>query len=234
MKDYSLNLEESKKFILNYEIEEATKNLIINLASGEKYPVPYTIENEKKILKKMKEQVLNSDKSRIKIEKNIKHNWKYLIFDILMIVFNVFNIKMGCTISPKGSAIFAAMFMIFTIIRTVYMIESKKTIKDINKQQMFLENEELLNEKIMSNSNILLNTNEKTKDIVISNKNDMFYSNKKKKKVFNLNNIDKIKYKEIEKMLENIKRDEEFGFDYSSASKVKVKEKVIYGQHEEC
>ncbi len=46
MKDYSLNIDEKKQYILSYKIEN--QKIITKLASGESYIIPYTIENEKK------------------------------------------------------------------------------------------------------------------------------------------------------------------------------------------
>ena len=48
------------------------------------------------------------------------------------------------------------------------MIDSKRKIKDINKNKMFLNNDGLLNEKDRSNQNILSNTDTKTRELVTS------------------------------------------------------------------
>ena len=48
MKNYSLNYNEYKMFILNYEIKD--DRIIINYADGEKSLIPYTFQNEKKRL----------------------------------------------------------------------------------------------------------------------------------------------------------------------------------------
>ena len=73
---------------------------------------------------------------------------------------------------------------------------------------MFLNNEELLNVKVKSYQNILSNTNTKTKELVTSTPEDA--------RVFSLNTIDKIKCSELNTILENIQRDEQFGFEYLS------------------
>lgn len=39
--------------------------------------------------------------------------------------------------------------------------------------------------------------------------------------VFSLNTIDKIKYEDLKTIIENIKRDEQFGFEYSSTEEEK-------------
>ena len=78
---------------------------------------------------------------------------------------------------------------------------------------MFLNNEELLNRKVKSNQNILSNTNTKIKELVASTPEDA--------QVFSLNTIDKIKYEDLKTIIENIKRDEQFGFEYSSTEEEK-------------
>ena len=54
MKDYSLNYDDSKKFILSYKTENGI--IVAKLASGELYTVPYSEENENKIISRMEEQ----------------------------------------------------------------------------------------------------------------------------------------------------------------------------------
>ena len=78
---------------------------------------------------------------------------------------------------------------------------------------MFLNNEELLNQKVKSNQNIISNTNTKIKELVASTPEDA--------QVFSLNTIDKIKYEDLKTIIENIKRDELFGFEYSSTEEEK-------------
>ena len=53
MKDYSLNYDDSKKFILSYKIENG--KIVAKLASGESCTVPYSEENENKIIFRMEE-----------------------------------------------------------------------------------------------------------------------------------------------------------------------------------
>lgn len=208
MKDYSLDFEDSKTFVLNYEVKD--NHITINLATGEKYVIPYTIENEIKLLKRMKTQVLQSNEFMSKQEKRFSRSWKRAIWSASMIALIVISLASGNSVVPVLSGICASWF-VFDIGHIIYsMIDSKRNIKDINKNKMLLNNEEKLNEKIKRNPNILVNTNEQTKEMVSSTPIDQ--------PVFTLNSIDKIKYEELKKILENIDREEEFDFDYSSAS----------------
>lgn len=211
MKDYSLNYEDSKTFILNYKIED--NQIIVNLASGEEYIIPYSLENEKKLLEQMKEQVIDSDVFKSKQEKRFSVAWKWAIWSGAMLVFNAVALATGSSSLPIVNGICAGWFVFDTTYRVYSMIDSKKKIKDVNKNRMFLNNEELLNEKVKSNQNILSNTNTKTKELVASTPEDA--------QVFSLNTMDKIKYQELKTILENIKRDEQFGFEYSSTEEEK-------------
>lgn len=202
MKNYSLNFEDSKTFILNYKVED--NQIIVNLASRENYVIPYTLENEKILLERMKTQVLNSREFEYEQKK---------IFYLYMILATYCGIALpifviGDTTIPFLDVIGAGLSAFSTIYGVYKMIDIKRKIKDINKNKMFLNNEEILNEKVRSNQNILSNTDTKTKKLVSSTPED--------KPIFSLNNMDKIKYKELIKILENIRRDEQFGFDYSS------------------
>ena len=64
MKDYSLNEEERKNFILNYTKEEET--ITVNFADGSNYTIPNTESNENKLEGKMIEQVANSKERKHK------------------------------------------------------------------------------------------------------------------------------------------------------------------------
>lgn len=74
MKDYTLNEYDKRDFILNYMIEN--DQIKIRYADNTTYTIPYTSHNEKRIIKKMKLQVLNSgefeDVQKRKFQKKCK------------------------------------------------------------------------------------------------------------------------------------------------------------------
>ena len=215
MKDYSLNLEDSKTFVLNYTIKG--NEITVNLANGENYVIPYTTENEVKLLEKMKIQVLQSEQFMIKQEKRFSKSWKWAIWDVSILALNVFSVITFASrynvLLTKGGGMCVSWFVFDIAYRINSMIDSKKNIKDINKNRMLLNNEERQNEKVKENYNILAHTDKKTKEIVHSIPVDQ--------PVFTLNSIDKIKYEELKQILKNIDREEKFGFDYSSESNEK-------------
>lgn len=211
MKDYSLTYDGSKTFVLNYEISD--NQIIVNLASGEKYTIPYTLENEKKLLERMKYQVQNSSDYVRKQEKNFSMSWKWAIFELCMLLFNSISALTGASANILVSSLCAGWFGIALTFRTLSMIISKKNIADVKKNRYFLENEERLNEKVRDNSNILSNTKQKTKEMVSSTPIE--------KEVFNINTIDQVTYSELKQIMANIERDESFGFDYSEVQEEK-------------
>lgn len=208
MKNYSLNLEDSKTFVLNYTVKD--NQITVNLANGENYVIPYTTENEVKLLKRMKTQVLQSDKFMSKQEKRFSESWKEAIGSVSMIALSVIFLATGTSMVPIISGICVGWFVLDSGYRIYSMVDSKRNIKDINKNKMLLNNEERLNEKVKENQNVLAHTDEKTRKIV--------HSTPVEQPVFTLNSIDKIKYEELKQILENIDREEEFGFDYSNES----------------
>lgn len=208
MKDYSLNLEDSKTFVLNYTVKD--NQITVNLANGENYVIPYTAENEVKLLKRMKTQVLQSDEFMSKQEKRFSKSRKLAIWGVPMLALNVIASASDISAVSIVSGMWASWFVFDIGYRIYSMIDSKRNIKDINKNKMLLNNEERLNEKVKENHNVLAHTDEKTKKMVHSTPVDQ--------PVFTLNSIDKIKYEELKQILENIDREEEFGFDCSSES----------------
>lgn len=211
MKDYSLNLEDSKIFVLNYTVKD--NQITVHFANGKNYVIPYTTANEVKLLKKMKTQVLQSDEFMNQQKKRLSISRIWIIFSVGLLVPNVILLANGTSVVPIINGL-SVILLTFDIGYRIYsIIDSKRNIKDINKNKMLLKNEEKLNEKITENHNILANTNEKIKA--------MAHSTPESQPVFTLNSIDKIKYEELQQILENIDREEEFDFDYFRESEEK-------------
>lgn len=214
MKNYALNFEDSRSFILNYKVEE--NEIKVNFASGEKYIVPYSMENERRILEKMKNQILFSEEFEKKQQKRFSSSLKWSLWDVAMISLIAVIMSNGiANYSPIINVIIMCFYTIDIFFRIYSMIDSNVKYKDIQKNKMFLKNEELINSKVRSNQNILCNTKIETRNLITSTPEE--------KPVFNLNNIDKIDSNELEYILYNIKRDERFGFDYSTIEEEKSK-----------
>lgn len=113
------------------------KQIIVNLASGENYVISYTLENEKNLLERMKTQVLGSSVFEAKQEKRFSSNWKFAIFDGIMLVLDFIILVNEIPIS-----IFTKILIVwfaFDIITRIYsMIDSKIKIGSIRKNKIFL------------------------------------------------------------------------------------------------
>ena len=192
MKDYSLNPEDKKRYILNYKPKK--DKIIIKLANRKKHPVLYTQENIQKIESKMEEQARKAEiKSLTPLEETL---------------------TMGC---PLALPLTITNFMdnkdftsgfLFGAVATGTIIFSTKYInclikeKDIEKLHYFLEYKKELNDNISNDINILQNVSKKaTRNIKMQLSN--------KKQPININNIDKYSLKDLKTIKENI---DEFSF----------------------
>lgn len=204
MKDYSLNLEDSKSFILNYEIKNG--KIIINFASGDKCEVPFTKKNGKKLLKEMRKQVKLYYKFYNSQE--IKLNQKLMWFRPFAIAEGVVLgcLPFGILFHPSVYFIILAMVTISTITISVSIMQDVTAMENIEE---FFKNEKSINkkseekEKLKENENILSNTSDYTKELVNSGQ-----------KKLSLNDIDKMSYSDLKIILDNIKNEERFNFEY--------------------
>ena len=217
MKDYELDLEKSKYFILNYEIVK--NEIIINLGTGDKYPIPYTIENEKRILEQMKKQVENfngtefSKKQYIEMDRGIVSITTILIL-IATILF----------ISPINMSImtYAATMLVCVPIRTFFKIQldkSNKILEDLKKNKKFIFNELELDTNIKNNPNCLSNTSKKAKEIISKNKSS-------EQKV-TINTIDQISSEDLQKILDNIKLEKKLNIEHPELEQQKEEQKTL-------
>ena len=202
MKDYTLNFEEAVSFILNYEIKD--NQIIVNYANGEHYIIPYTNDNEEKILKKMEDQVYSAQYYDKLSKKILKKSRNWILFCILMIIL----LKTNSSFIPLMQNILIGSYTLCIGWKILYIKYIKTNINDLEKNKMLLDNQEKLNETVKENQNILTNSNEKIKEMVKSTPED--------KPVFTLNSVEKLKLKELKAILENIQGEEEFKSNYSS------------------
>lgn len=207
MKDYALNKKDKRMFILNYKIID--NQIIVNLASKEEFVIPYTEDNERKILDIMEKQVENSDKLVSKQEKRLRFNFILAMLCCPGFAYNCTTI-FSTPADPVAYAVALGLGVgcaAGTIASYYGMIDSYIKRSDYEKNRTFLDNKGLLNKRVRSNANILSNTTKRTQKLVSSTPED--------KPVFDINNIDKISGKDISTILNNIKRDNNFAFDYS-------------------
>ncbi len=190
MKDYSLNTEEQKKYILSYKIEG--KKIIAKLASGKSYTIPYTEENEQLVISKMKSQARKAEVEPLNIIDKILS-----IFLPLLLPFAIANfINYGewilgiiLVIIAKGAIKYPAKSIINAIKE-----------RDIKKLNYFLDHQQELNNNI--------------RNLIVSQKTDSQIKSKQteEKKLFNINNIDNYSLNDLINLREILKRISSFGF----------------------
>ncbi len=203
MKDYTLNKYDKRDFILNYMIEN--DQIKIKYADNKTYTIPYTSHNEKRIIRKMKLQVLNSGEFEDVQKENFKKNIKGLIANIVILGLNILSIVYldGGMISYIISIISAFTLEAYTC----NIIKIKRALEDIEKNKLLINNEEEINKSIVENKNILNNVDKEVTEIIQSARDE--------NNVINISSIESLKLKELKSLLEIILREKELGFDSS-------------------
>lgn len=202
MYNYTLEKEQKSFFILSYEIKN--NKIILKLANGEKYPVPYTLENEMKVLEKMKEQVRQSESFLYEQENIYKRSRNLFVFTLISA-----SLLLGCGILANNISliVFSSLYFMTTPFSILFAKKAKKNIDDIHKNKLFLENEVKLNEKMKTENNVLYNTNKKTKETI-----NQIHA---KQEEISINTIDQISLSELNKIMSNIEKNEKLGLEYS-------------------
>lgn len=197
MKDYSLNDEERKSFVLNYSKEEET--ITANFADRSSYTVPNTENNENKIEGKMIEQVVSSKGKEKKLVNSNTANILLICVVTIASIVGVLSIKNIPTIKAIAFAIGAATTLNMPML--IKLAKNNSILKDIQKNRYFVNNQEVINRGI-TNTNVLANSNTKEEVITI---NDIDYS---------------YSYDELKQIVENTERQEQFDFDTFSKEEV--------------
>ena len=196
MKNYSLNSDEAKKFILSYKIDNG--KIIAKLASGELYIIPYSEKNEKTVISIMEKQARQAKpKSLNATDETIAVAMPSLLF-----------LFIGVFVSNGGW--FYSIPIAFTTVGTIYYLAKpiKNAIKkrDIKKLNYFLDHKEELNENVEKSRNMKLGISKRVfKEIEVQKSEN--------KQPFTINNIDNYSLKDLKILKENIERISSFGFD---------------------
>lgn len=207
MKDYSLNKEDKKNFILGY-VPDDNGNLSVNFAEGESWNIPYTEKNEEILLNKMKEQVKKSDefyeKAKNKREKNSTRGVGMVLLSILMLTFTFYG----------KVTLFVSLASLFGIISIPFIVKSVKlssVLADLEKNRKFIKMEDELNKNLSYEKNGLANVSKKTKDVIEEFQDE--------EHIFNINSFNYVPFKDLEQIMENVERNSIFGFEYDDDEK---------------
>ena len=207
MKDYSLNKEERRDFVLNYDV---TRNgeIIVNFAEGGSIALPYNEQNEQILITKMEEQVRKASQSE---EKYKKRKDKYLklfklmlgsvgISTIIILASQIFFVDTIFAIILAFSGIYGVSFL-------ANCVSINKILEDLEKNKRFLEVKDIVNNSVKNDKNALVNVSNYTKRIV---KNNMDVD----RPLFDINSFNYVDYEDIEQIVENVERNLRFGFVY--------------------
>ena len=225
MKEYTMDLEERKKFILGYKIKNGFME--VKYASGFKDTIPYNEENEKIVLDKMNEQVSKLDEEEF-VRKT--RNWVCLSFSMGSL-FAFSSIILFASEIIQGMEIIANIVGYICAIGGILLIPkgfiSLNRLHDYKKNKRFVEIEDDINKKVRKHENMLVNVSAKTKNIVKSTPED--------KPVFNINSFNYVPNRDLEQIMENIERDEYFKYKYEEVvtqeTKPKTRKRVIEDQN---
>lgn len=197
MKDYSQTKEEKRDFVLRYEIDDENSLIVVYFADGKISRVPYSKENEERLIRKLEEQLENSVKCLKKLKTKVIPKQEITITTICGAATIVPIIMNNPTISyvVPGAAALAVTGL------CIAEGKARSKISDIEKNKLFMENKSLF-------------TKGKLNDNVISAlrlKNTGIFASKER---IELNDVDRVSLKEMKKLVANLKREETMGFDY--------------------
>ena len=208
--DWLLEIEDNDNVILGYKIKD--NKILIDFANKlESHHIPYSFENEKKVLEQMKKQLTDST-----CDRRISHINNFIVENFA--AASKFLLPLGAilvnlaALDQNNPVVFKVLFLIAVVLNVGVIIarfsiffELKKILCDIDKNKLFIENEDEINEYLRENPDVIDELSKKAKELIFSPYNE--------NQELNINILDKIKYKQLKKILEKMKIDEKFGFE---------------------
>ncbi len=202
MKDYSLNPEERKQFITSYRIKN--NEIIVKLASGENYVIPYNEQNEKKVLSRMEKQAENTTDIKNKLSKSNGKSRVFLLWSAALFTF----LFLPAILLGQASVITylgVSVTLLNIVLYSYDLIFNKLKQRDIAKQKYFLEHRQELNDNVNNNKNMLLGLSKKAKKQIEQAPVE--------RPVFDINTIDSYSLRDLKTLRDNIQRELAFGFN---------------------
>lgn len=214
MKDYTITLNDNEerkkkkdKFILKYKIKEEKdkkKKIIIYYANGNQERMDYSRDFEKALLHLMKNQVKEYETTMIKYEEEYRKKVKSLNLENRLGLLAISIIAIIGMMGTVGTSVFLlsmitpSFLLGMLLFETLEVIKQKGVINNFYKMQLFLENEDKINNNISNYDNKYI---EKVRNIL----DKMIVSISEGKKGVTINSLDKINLKELEKIVNNVK-----------------------------
>ena len=199
MKDYSLNKEERKSFVLNYD-KLSESSISVNFADGKIYFIPNTESNENKLESKMIEQASNCYGKISKLHRSNSINALLILTVIILISVGIFssNINGATIVSKLIMTLFASSIVNIPMFTNI--IINNNLLRDIKKNKFFVEHQEVIN-RGLNNTNVLANSDVKVKQTDDS-------------KTITINDIDyNYSFNDLKTIVDNANKEEYFEFD---------------------
>lgn len=207
-------LKDNKDFILGYKITVDGK-IIIDFSpkkcfwfikkKSKPWPIPYSEGNEQIVLDKMKKQLDKFDDIECKLEKK-KNN--YFTWFLGFFLVGLFSSTFALSSEMVSEIIMVSSGSVcISMIPLIISLKINSKLNDLRKNVKFLEIEEKLNDSIRTNQNTLVDVSNKTKNIIKDFPKD--------RPVFDINSFNYVPFKDLEQIMENVDRNERFGFDYT-------------------
>lgn len=216
MRDYRLE-EDDKNYVLSYKKDEEDGNLLVKFADDGKKStyfegVPATSVNIKNLDIKMQSQIEEAikNKHRFVLSRNVSLITSGLAFaSSVAASYYLFNKE-----NLSAAVLLCVCVPTFVYCLKDYIKENRK-VKELKKAECIKINKEKL-DNIKKYPNALAGVKDKTKEFISSYEEP-----------FKANNLDKINQEDIDKIIANIEREEEFNFIYEKKENPKIKNYVI-------
>lgn len=157
MLDYTLNSFHRSCFIISYDIDPDDKTIMVNYANNKSDIMPYTIENEKMILNRMRKQIIDGNNFYNRTTNSFKKlKFKDRLYKVLLTI--LLGIIIGLAIQNPLSCL---LFLLLTLPSNVNIFRMYKknsldmwilnrTLKDYEKNIDFVNNSKCFsNEKVL-------------------------------------------------------------------------------------
>ena len=207
MKDYCLNDYERRDYILYYEKDNNTKEIIIHYADESTYRIPYTTNGEIRLLKRMRNQVENSeyfieDAKQNKIILYMKKGM-FLTFSAVGMAFLTYGVIGAIELGAASAFLAGPLIMnglaIVVAKRRINQIDGKideinDSLDDYNKNLFYLSNEKVFANDRVLRRDVIKNSPKKVQELSKTNSKEI--------PIVNLNNIESLTMKDLKRTYE--------------------------------
>lgn len=208
MKDYSLG---EKVWILNYDLSVWNYELILHFSNGKATSIPYTLENEKKVLKTMEEQVEYAVENCLTEEEQTDYmKWEQNEIEIINLGSCVLGASVTAVgiinmiVTPEVAALVVTGIGLLSSLPHI-VVKSKlltldNLINDLNKNHIYIASKHYFKQyDLRKRKDLVLDgTSRKTKEVLSNTQSNAEIPS------ININSIDKMSLKDLKRIYENL------------------------------